>query len=210
MTSNFCRSNESGSMGIWAQGPAMRGVAAALVCAAAGALGDAGLQDHPIQASGPRSSLDGGGWTAASDTLKLSIAATVPGDVITDLQRAAVIPDPYLDLTWLQNSSLWTSNPWRYTTHFDLPSSTSASAARARTADGSTVLLVFDGVKMGATVRVNGQVVGVVRDQFLRYVFPLPAASVKNFSEISSLQECPKAEYALFGSSGNDTALNPT
>ena len=33
----------------------------------------------------------------------------------------------------------------------------------------STLLLTFDGVKMGATVRVNGHTVGVLRDQFLRY-----------------------------------------
>ena len=34
------------------------------------------------------------------------------------------------------------------------------------------------GVKMGATVRVNGRSVGVLRDQFLRYVFTLDAAEL--------------------------------
>ena len=42
----------------------------------------------------------------------------------------------------------------------------------------STLLLTFDGVKMGATVRVNGRTVGVVRDQFHRYVFTLDVAEL--------------------------------
>jgi len=42
----------------------------------------------------------------------------------------------------------------------------------------ATQLLVFDGVKMGAHVLVNGVLVGQVANQFLRYVLPLPAAVV--------------------------------
>lgn len=74
----------------------------------------------------------------------------MPGDIITDLEKAAMIPDPLTDLNWL-NSSLWGSNDWTYTKTF--------SAARP-TADGSDVVLVFDGIKMGATIKLNGHVVG--------------------------------------------------
>jgi hypothetical protein len=43
--------------------------------------------------------------------------------------------------------------------------------------DGPTlpqILLVLDGVKMGARVLVNGIPLGNVSNQFVRYVFPLP------------------------------------
>ena len=38
---------------------------------------------------------------------------------------------------------------------------------------GSASTLVFDGVKMGAKVSVNGKAVGTAADQYLRYEFPL-------------------------------------
>lgn len=94
----------------------------------------------------------------------LSVKANVPGDLLTDLQKAGVIADPWLDLTWLQNSSLWTDHAWTFSTNFTVSPSATTS---------SSLLLVLEGVKMGATVRVNGKTVGVVRDQFLRYLFPL-------------------------------------
>ena len=51
-----------------------------------------------------------------------------------------------------------------------------------------TTYLVLDGVKMGAWVYLNGQLLGTVADQFLRYRYdvthlllaPRPAASKKN------------------------------
>ena len=68
-----------------------------------------------------------------------------------------------MDTTWIANASLWTEHAWTYTTRF------AVSEAVAGPAGTSTLLLTFDGVKMGATVRVNGHAVGVLRDQFLRY-----------------------------------------
>ena len=38
----------------------------------------------------------------------------------------------------------------------------------------ATSVLVFDGIKMGAHISVNGVQIGQVADQFRRYVFPLP------------------------------------
>lgn len=105
-------------------------------------------------------------------SINITIPATVPGDLITDLQRAKVISDPWRDLTWIKNSSLWTDHAWTYTTHFTVESTTVL-------ANTSVLLLVFEGVKMGATVRVNGHVVGILRDQFLRYSIPLTSSTVR-------------------------------
>lgn len=51
------------------------------------------------------------------------------------------------------------------------------------TAAGGTVLLVFDGIKMGAEVKVNGKLLTPkgqpgVADQFLRYEFLLSKAEL--------------------------------
>ena len=109
--------------------------------------------------------------------INITIPATVPGDLITDLQRAKVISDPWRDLTWIQQSSLWTDHAWTYTTHFTVEN----SALIANLVNSSLSLLVFEGVKMGAMVRVNGQVVAVLRDQFLRYQIPLSSNTLRLF-----------------------------
>lgn len=94
----------------------------------------------------------------------LSIAANVPGDLLSDLYKAGQIENPYYEDNWLVNSSLWNDNVWTYTTSFDSPSS----------ADGEQDhILVFDGVKMGAHVKVNGEDMGDITDQFLQYIFEL-------------------------------------
>ena len=142
---------------------------------------DVSLRDHPIASSTESTYLDGEAWTASTrqplgfgdqhysqgPKVDLTIAATVPGDLITDLQRANVIADPWLDTTWLQNSSVWTDHTWTYSRNF--------TVSEAVIANKSTLFLTFDGVKMGATVRVNGVTIGVLRDQFLRYSFILGA-----------------------------------
>ena len=99
----------------------------------------------------------------------LSIPARVPGDLLTDLQRAGQIGDPLHERNWL-NSSLWNRHTWTYTATFPLP-----EAARGLHASGGRTTLVFDGIKMGATISLNGKRLGVATDQFLRYTFPLPA-----------------------------------
>ena len=161
-----------------------RFVALALAILAAPSLtaADVGLRDAPIASSSPPTYLDGQ-WTASSGApltgaraaakINISVPAWVPGDLLTDLYKAGVIRDPWLDITWLDNSSLWTEHEWTYTTHFSVESSSDVPSGGASTI--SALQLVFDGVKMGATVRVNGHVVGVVRDQFLRYAFLLDA-----------------------------------
>eukprot|EP00038_Savillea_parva_P004143 m.134586 g.134586 ORF g.134586 m.134586 type:complete len:1103 (-) comp11390_c0_seq3:144-3452(-) len=172
-----------------------------------GAVGDAGLRDQPIEVSGTRTYLDGawtahgqgtvtphptsslaGSWkapAAAGVPVNITVTGSVPGDLLTDLHKGGVIPDPYLDTTWIVNASLWNDIPWVYSTQF---TALSSDATADGGAGASTTLLVFDGVKMGATVRVNGHVVGVVSDQFLRYIFPLDATILKSGPNANTLQ----------------------
>ena len=105
------------------------------------------------------------------------IPASVPGDIITDLQRAGKIPDPYWNTSWREASFIaaWNTGSWQYRKTFPTPTNG---------AGGGEVLLTFDGVFMGATLELNGQrlttttepLLGNVSgaaDQFLRYSFPV-------------------------------------
>ena len=143
----------------------------------------AGLVDNPIGAdsitylhSGWTASTPGtgssdhallpGSWLRIGPT---TIPASVPGDLLTDLQRAGLIGDPLAELNFLNESAAWTANTWSYRTSF----SADAAAGAAAAGGDDAYLLVFDGVKMGADVRVNGVLLGAVADQFLRYSFAL-------------------------------------
>eukprot|EP00937_MAST-01D_sp_MAST-1D-sp2_P000903 g903.t1 len=87
--------------------------------------------------------------------------ASVPGELITDLETSGGYGDPLFHLNW-RNSS-YDGGGWSYSATFDAP-------ARAA-APGTDMLLVFDSVKMGAVVTLNGARLGVVQNQFLRYNF---------------------------------------
>jgi hypothetical protein len=93
------------------------------------------------------------------------ITGTVPGDLISDLESAGLVGDPYFENNFL-NSSLWSRLLWSYCKSFTLPSR----------AGGHSALLVFEGVKSGARVYVDGRLVGNTTNQFRRYTFPLPPA----------------------------------
>lgn len=124
----------------------------------------AGLVDEPFLGDAAQY-LDGGAWTALSSK-GMQINASVPGDLITDLQRAGVIGDPLYELVWIENASLWDEADWTYTRIFSL-----ANAAWLSTS--SEIYLVFDGVKMSADISLNGQLLGSVFDQFGRYTYPV-------------------------------------
>ena len=102
-------------------------------------------------------------WVAQAPTKGLAIPASVPGDLITDLQLAAIIGDPLYELNWL-NSSIWDATTWTYSLNF---------TATAQQLGSAESLLVFDGIKMGATISLNGIQLGNATDQFLRYSFPV-------------------------------------
>ena len=124
------------------------------------------LRDHSITSSGPVLYLDSSSWTATNSRSGLAISATVPGDIITDLQRAAVVPDPYFNVSWRdpRHVDAWANGTWTFERRFDyLPVATAI--------DPLHVLLVFDSIKMGAHIKLNGKTVGTTTDQFLRYTF---------------------------------------
>jgi beta-galactosidase/beta-glucuronidase len=121
-----------------------------------------------------------GVWSASSSGgstgLEHTINASVPGDIISDLEAAGLIGDPWFETNWRDDAGMW-FRKWRYSTTFVL-SLAEAEQLRA----GAEVFVVFDGIKMGATIELDGHVVGVATDQWLRYSFPIskmlsPAAS---------------------------------
>ena len=140
------------------------------------------LVQHPIASSAAPIYLDGSDWTVyrfgnGTGPAGPTIPATVPGDIITDLQRAGKVPDPYWNTSWREPSFIaaWNTGSWQYRKTFPTPDAP---------ADGGEVLLTFDGVFMGATLELNGErlttttepllgnVTGAA-DQFLRYTFPV-------------------------------------
>lgn len=211
------------------------------------------LVEHPIACS-ETIYLDGSDWIASNDNaIHRSLPATVPGDIITDLQRAGRVKDPYWNVTWRDPHFVeqWNNGTYTFTKQF--PSPTSASAARCRAwlfcvpwplhlpcgetlpcsgvhvvtacsllltptylpptppppislyirsciffnafpyfsqnkKSGET-MLVFDGIRMGATIALNGKFLGNISDQFLRYRYPvhdvLLAAGNDNVLEVT-------------------------
>ena len=101
----------------------------------------------------------------------LTVKGKVPGDLLTDLHAAGQIGDPLYELNW-KNSSIWNDYTWTYTTSFSM---TKEQLADPRVAEQ---ILVFDGIKMGAHISVNGEAVGTAVDQFLRYEFPLKSTGL--------------------------------
>lgn len=119
----------------------------------------------------------------------MTIGAVVPGDLISDLQRANLIFDPLFNQTF-QDGSLWDRSVWVYTSPmFSVPSLT----------DLEEVYLVFDGVKMAADVSVNGVPIATLSDQFLRWIFPVKA----HLFPSSSLHEDSNAVTVAFRTSGD-------
>ena len=97
------------------------------------------------------------------------MSATVPGDVLSDLQRAGKIGDPLYELNFKDKGqqALWMQD-WTYTRLFTL-----LEHGGNGTDVAAGAILVFDSIKMGARVYVDGTFLGTVKDQFLRYIFPL-------------------------------------
>jgi len=127
-----------------------------------------GLQDPPILSDGGAPLwLDGDEWIIKSVDGAVTAAATVPGDVISDLWKGGVIGDPIKDVNWRDESNVWArKNGWRYERMFIVEPGSSLDAA-------SSVLLIFDGLKMSADVYLNNVLISVdgIVDQHLRYEF---------------------------------------
>ena len=131
------------------------------------------LVDAPM-ATAAVAYLDGSDWIATPGGANAGapVMAVVPGDVITDLQRAGAIGDPNYELNWLgADSAAW----WRPVT---LSKGFSLAAAQLAGIESgaSELLVVFDGIKMASSVSVNGAALGHTTNQFLRYTFSLSQA----------------------------------
>jgi len=124
----------------------------------------AGLADPRVAGQHAAISLDGEWQATAADGT--SMVGKVPGDVITDLQLAGKIGDPLYELNWKDPAHVqqWNQS-WTY--QRTLP------ASLARQAAAGEVLLIFDGIKMGATIKLNGKVLGTATDQFVKYNFSI-------------------------------------
>jgi beta-mannosidase len=126
-----------------------------------------GLTDEPFTAgahqalTGPDATLLSD-WTATPEGAAFSINATVPGDLITDLERAGKIGDPLYERNF--KGQLWDATNWTFSAQF------AASEEILQITNGH-VYMVLDGVKMGAWVYLGDNFLGAVSDQFLRYRF---------------------------------------
>ena len=117
------------------------------------------LVDDPLGADAVKY-LDAEPWSWVRGDDGFAIPASVPGDVVTDLEKAGAIGNPLLDDNFIRDAPAW-NRTWTLRTSFSMDS------------DAARIALVFDGVKMGATVKLNHVILGVARDQFLRYAFDL-------------------------------------
>ena len=138
-------------------------------------LKDAEDMKHPKNASKPDPAGKGTSACTPRRTTTaggLSIRAHVPGDLISDLARAGLVGDPIFEQNFLNGTATWNLPRWDFTRTFALE-----PALRAAIEAGHSTVLVLDGVKMGATIKLNGHVLGRATDQFLRYEFALPAAA---------------------------------
>ena len=135
------------------------------------------LNDRPIVASN-LTSLDGH-WHLSSPSHSLGNGGLVPGDLISDLVRAQLLPEPLYENNFLVNASLWNEQVWTYARNVTL---TEQQVRKLQSDGGGDVWLVFDGIKMGANIMLNGVLLAVSRNQFLRQELSL--RSLLNSTEL--------------------------
>ena len=130
-----------------------------------------GLVDDPVLGAGSQS-LDGL-WDISIPTLPSPISGSIPGDLITDMERAGVYGDPLYNNNFdFYNAEgkialpFWETGNVTYTRAFGVDPALSAAAE---------LLLILDGVKMASGVWLNGHYLGTTANQFLRYTYPISA-----------------------------------
>ena len=96
----------------------------------------------------------------------------MPGDLISDLASAGFLsnPDVLFENTFLDDQAMWADNTWVYRTTFSLGEGGLSAA--------ETAVLVLEGVKMAASVALDGVPLGETTDQFVCYRFPLDGAAL--------------------------------
>ena len=126
------------------------------------------LEDPRIAASSCVSLHSNWSLTCAFSPTPLPYRPSIPSDLISDLHRAAVLSDPYHDVNFLLNSSLWTS-PCSYTHSLSI----NASEWAALSTSQADLWLVFDGIKMGARVYLNDALQLTSLNQHQRHIIRL-------------------------------------
>jgi beta-mannosidase len=100
-------------------------------------------------------------WTLTCEQDGLKTAAVVPGDTLSALVAAGVVPDPYagtneLDLQWLGKTG------WTYARDVEVDAAWLAE---------SSIQLSVEGVDTLAEIRINGKMAGRTENMFRRYAF---------------------------------------
>jgi beta-mannosidase len=122
-----------------------------------------------------------GGWTLSDESGAHVVPFDLPGDGITALHQAGVIPDPYhgrneYDVRWVSERD-WT-------------------AKRAFTHDGSPADLVIDGLDTVAEVRLNGNLVLSAANMHRRWRVDVSRALHKGANTVEILFRSPVREAA--------------
>jgi beta-mannosidase len=107
-------------------------------------------------------------WNAINSNKTISIGATVPGNIWTDLMRAGVIGDPY----WRYNDIVyrWVGKErWTYSRSFTLD---------ATWASYKCIRLVADGIDTVATIILNGQPIASVNNMFRKVSYSKPSSLI--------------------------------
>ena len=154
----------------------------------------AGLTDAPIAAPALQY-LDGAAWTLSNGST--TVAARVPGDVISDLAAAGVVSDPLFGANF--RGDAWDASTWAYSTTFDLSEATLALLD----APGALFLLVLDSVKLAADATLNGvalpsatvfSAADACADQFVRLNATLPAGLLRATGNVLVVAFAPGAD----------------
>ena len=104
----------------------------------------------------------------------LAINGTVPGDLVTDLQNSGIVENPLLDTNFQTQAGNWSGHTWTYSKRFVLPAELAAPT--------NALLIVFEGIKMGATVSFNQHILGNATNQHRRWVWPVDPALLSTAS----------------------------
>ena len=70
--------------------------------------------------------LDGPSWSVSNGSLV--VPASIPGDLITDLQLGGVVGDPLYEMNY--EGVVWDTGNWTYSITFTVPASFTGSAAQ--------------------------------------------------------------------------------
>jgi beta-mannosidase len=122
-----------------------------------------------------------GGWTLSDESGAYVVPFDLPGDGVTALHRAGVIPDPYhgrneYDVRWVSERD-WV-------------------ARRDFTHDGSAAALVVEGLDTVAEVRLNGQLVLTAANVHRRWRVDVSGALKPGANTIEILFQSPVREAA--------------